>query len=476
MKEEDCSENRLFTSDILQLSNNNSVFNNTLNTAFLLPLLGRPFPYSTSGASSNSALHFHSTGLDVSEPLKILSTNSEILNDGFLIDNSKLKTHSLSTTQHRKLRLDQTSLPDFKENCNKQLSSFIEYCNKIEDEEFDDSVFIEANNLALRISDGSIVLTDNGVCPYIDCTTPPEFVDIEEEQSKNATTEVIVKELDTIELCSVGLDCEENLLPENKIKESLSHIFRHSSKHSESRNDSSYDANQLLIDLSAIINNECRDMKQTKEGQQLLFSLAEILCSNNAKMSNEKCDSLVDSRHSSIEQEDQQNKDFNVCFGILDLRINKSDPEHALDLSMKISKEENKRLSQSFTVPQPPKLFIKHSQSISESSKRSILKSGTSSKLKSKKIENKKYISRGPLKAILPVMDMSKCKSFCGKINTPPKLDQVGSTFKNTKNSTPVNVCFKLITCITIQTIYIGSSFETSCSIYPWEYSSITSK
>lgn len=189
----------------------------------------------------------------------------------------------------------------------------------------------------------------------------------------------------------------------------------------------SRNANELLKDLSEIINNDERDPKRKLEGQQLLSGLANILCSDSSKVSSNKLESSEDSGHSSIEQEEQQNEqDLPVCYQVLDLRTTNSkstDNERVLDLSMKSKDIQNcnKRSSQSFSFPSSRQSSAKLPASITAGPS---IKSSTSldskrdhsnsefNKLKPKRIEQKTNVMRkGPLKAVIPLGNMAKCKS-----------------------------------------------------------------
>ncbi|KAF5276283.1 hypothetical protein FQA39_LY06632 [Lamprigera yunnana] len=282
-----------------------------------------------------------------------------------------------------------------------------------ENEKFEDFLFSEANNLGSNIN----------IHTSLDCITPPKLVDLEEEEEENtATPETLFKKNYNSEVSGVPHH-EENWLCANEIKENLHAVFNNSHKQgtNDSNSNTKRDANMLLSSLSAIINDENRDSKQNEKGLQLLFSLAEILCFNTGERLNNKSDNL-----------DEE------CSEILDLRINKN-IEQPLDLSKNTPRTESKIPNQLFTVPQPPKLInVRQWQGTLESS------ACSNSKIKPKKIEDiGKTISKGPLKAILPMNNMSKRIGFNEKPSnenvTPAKLLLSPAMSRNIRRGTPTN-------------------------------------
>ncbi|KAF5289998.1 hypothetical protein FQR65_LT11664 [Abscondita terminalis] len=423
-----------------------SFVNSPLNTAFLLPLSMQEFP-STNSVSLSSLSQFNSCSLEVKEPSNIISPNAEaVLNDAFLKSNSNIRFNSLSTSKVIKEcdgASERLSLPEFQvPTDNNRTSMYIlDDLAEGDDNVFENSVFIEANHLASKLADGSILITNNSMTENsLDCITPPELVEAEELEEKIVNTETIFKVIDKIAPAPIQenpTECIDNTCKtstateKDEFKENLNNIFNNSRKQSSSSETSStHDPKELLTSLYSIINKENSGSKRNEKGQQLLLGLANFLCSQN------KSENFDDSGHSSIEQEDQQNN-LQDSYEALDLRINKSDIETGLE-----SKTENKRLSQSFSLPSQPKsIKNENSKNNSESSSiNSSKKSTLMSKLKPKKLDDKgKKISKGPLKAVIPVMDMSK--RLGGKIvvasETPPKAHS--SNLFKMKTSTPIN-------------------------------------
>lgn len=114
-------------------------------------------------------------------------------------------------------------------------------------------------------------------------------------------------------------------------------------KRSSASSHSSSEANrtnvkEVIENLSAILNSEVRNEQQKSEGQMLLSSLANIICTDNKEV-------LDDSGRSSIDADVPQTNTEEVieCFEVLDLRTKSNsnssdDQEKALDLSTNATK------------------------------------------------------------------------------------------------------------------------------------------
>ncbi|KAK5644516.1 hypothetical protein RI129_005816 [Pyrocoelia pectoralis] len=424
------------------------VIDSPLNVAYLqLPFFRAP----SKTVSISSGSRFNSESLEASELSNICSANFEhsenILNDAFL--SSKLEKRPKSAcTLDPIIEVKQKPILSLPDAFNKSDSDFVQHDSKVEKlcDSFNDSVFMEANNVAFKIANGSLLLNDNCVQEVsLDCESPPKLVDLDEEELPINNADSVFKQVNKLLPQEDNKHDNGELCQKEEVKKNLSNIFENvQRRRSSSSSGSTRDPNEILLNLSAIINNDRRDSKQSQEGRQLLYSLADILCAEN--LSKSKCDHLDDSGHSSIEQEEQNDQDVNACFEVFDVRmISKSnDDMQALDLSTKNKTDGSRRLSQSFTLPSPPKLFNRlksHSTSGSSisSSKVGSVKTNVS-KLKPKKIEDKRKSTKGPLKAVIPVMDMAKGKSVSTRISnvTPPKLP-VSSIFTTKRTSTPIS-------------------------------------
>lgn len=424
------------------------VTNSPLNVAYLqLP----SFRLNDKTESISSGSRFNSGSLMPSEPSNICSMTFErsenFLNDAFVSNKRQQRAVSDCTSKPREgvKVAPALSLPSvLNESAVDQANNKFEndFCDS-----FNDSVFLEAKNVAAKIADGSIVLNKCVQDVFLDHTSPPKLVDLDEEESLNKDNKIYSQPLPQEVIENDGALTVETY-EKDAVKKNLSNIFhsveRRQSQSSSGSNGSTRDPNEILFNLSTIINNERRDLRQSKEGEQLLYSLADILCTDNLSIN--KCnDNLDDSGHSSIEQ-DSNIHDVHGCFEVLDLRVisKSSDDMQALDLSTKHKLDRGRRLSQSFTLASSPKLFNRLKSQSSSGSLVSNTKLGNASKLKPKKVEEKSQSAKGPLKAVIPVMNMAKRKDVGGKINvsnlTPPKsgISHLSSIFTTKRTSTPI--------------------------------------
>lgn len=213
-------------------------------------------------------------------------------------------------------------------------------------------------------------------------------------------------------------------------------------------NNSQYSAKDAIQSLAEILKSENLNEKRKTEGENLLKSLAGILCNSKEISSN-----VNESTQSSIDRD---------CFEVLDLRKkSNSDSEQteALDLSVgtkKLTVTPNCQRRASVSLKEMNKVTVGHNEMIrraSESSLQSLSKeftrsisiqsnqtgssnaSGTSvlngptlGKLKFKKTSATKS---GPVKAII---------GLANKITTSPKIAPQTNKYK--KTSTPVNVIY----------------------------------
>ncbi|KAF2905446.1 hypothetical protein ILUMI_00730 [Ignelater luminosus] len=508
--------------------------NNPLNTAFLYSVNNRkPSVLSNNSCCTNPS--FNSASLEASEPSNILSCSGsktfdvfskseDLLNEAFLtaamskltVNDNGLnveglvnkrtcsvveKGNKLDIPKESGLTRGCWSVPEFDvkhESSLEKQSDHEDVEEESDDELFNNSVFIEANFLASKIADGSILDEDFSVEDLLDSTDPPDFKILDEFEDDNVEIKtdiqtvfkVIDKMLPPQKVPSLKPESNEtdSLLDNNKenvdrsqkdcnnsnrgyeSKDSYKSLAyskneSYSQKSTTSQGNSSNgslksrNANELLQNLSVIINNDGRDLKQKLEGQQLLCDLASILCSDSSKVSSTKLEHSEDSGHSSIEQEEHQNEqELPICYQVLDLTTTASksnDNEQALDLSMKSKDIQNcnKRSSQSFSFPSSRQSSaklpanIKTGPSIKSStsldSKRDHSTNNEFNKLKPKRVEQKTNGTRkGPLKAVIPLGNMAKCKSLANKTqsmdSTPPKIQKSSTLFKTKKTSTPI--------------------------------------
>lgn len=223
----------------------------------------------------------------------------------------------------------------------------------------------------------------------LDCTTPPSFEEIEIQEPKQISPQTMFKTIDKM----LPINNESNCNTTSKTCNS----------------GSSKEASELLQHLSVIITNENRSAEDVKEGQQLINNLSNILHGNNNcnGFATEPGDSLEDSGHSSIAPDEALEELKTSC---------KSDS------SVPLSKHnEKRRLSQSFsTAPPKPSSFkcmplksIKGKGPLfsNEELNKNLITEGAKLKpIKAAVKPNNGF--KGPLKAIIPIGDMSKDKSI----------------------------------------------------------------
>lgn len=215
------------------------------------------------------------------------------------------------------------------------------------------------------------------ICFAVDCdlnsTTPPSLEILEEtdQPEVKCDTETVFKKIDQL------LPTVNKISPETADK--------NTSKSEETQ--------AILHNLSAILDKECRDPNAKQQGHDLISSLAVIITKKRLSFS---CDrsSLEDSGHSSI--------DGDLDDQPLDLRMNKS---------AKGEQVSKPRFSRSLTDG--------NGSSKAETGKMSeSLKNQEESgkmKFKLKKTTEKAAVSKtGPLKAVIPITNMTKasCNIF----------------------------------------------------------------
>lgn len=208
----------------------------------------------------------------------------------------------------------------------------------------------------------------------------------------------------------------------------------------DSNNSRSRDAKSILHNLSEILNSDNPSAQQKTEGRNLLYSLADILCPNDTKESENDKNQSEDSGHSSIDQESQDNKELG-SFDALDLRINikgtdqiPDKTEKPLDLSVSKLKKLNTSnilhtsVSKADISTKNVVRTLANNSSVNKSKNESVNSndSGKSintmkmniselsslGKLKPKKVDKKIMPEKGPLKAMIPVGNMSKVKGI----------------------------------------------------------------
>lgn len=346
---------------------------------------------------------------------------------------------------------------------------------------FMDFVCIEAKHMASKIADGSLYEEDDVF--MLDSTAPPEFCELsdlktdDEQLKKDAETvfKTVDKLLPTTTTNNFEIKINHRTKPsvpcpivpvdnlstisgvsgnsnDTKSSQNFPSILHESKKSNTSSNKSN--AKEILQNLSEILNNSRRSDIQKSEGQQMLDNLANLLCDNSIQ-------SLSDSGHSSITNDEPVvekvlDGQSNSCSS--EVSVNKSENNlKSLNLSLKHKKTENKRTSQSFCAPSSSKITPKVNKNVSSdagkntsrkslnntansknSSQNSIVNSSRSSIAGKSKSND---VKRGPMKAVLPIKDMSKRSSEGGKT---PKNNSLKPTipmlFKRT--STPIHVSF----------------------------------
>ncbi|CAG9822969.1 unnamed protein product [Phaedon cochleariae] len=451
---------------------NDGVFTEAIDTsAFIFPSPRRPILSSISSQNSG-APSFNSCSLD--GPSKIYSVSkSEYTfpsynNMDISLGNSDLnKAKFMSDTEIEEQRKRIKSMP----NADPDIGSIDSHGSKNfwstgkpnpvgsfsrasfpgEKLDFDDNkedifynaMFIEGSYIAQKNADGSIY-NDSYV---LDSTPQPSWPsDLDESvdnEKKLVNTETVFKTVD--KLLPEGLHISNEFMkPQNF----------------DSPNEPK-DVKGILQNLSEILNITHRSDQEKSQGQNLLSSLAEML---HGSSSGSKPQNLDDSGHSSfVEQNESPNHEKYECYEILDLSKKSLDSDkirsfdNILDLSSKVEKKINPRLSQSFcTIPpsiRVTKPYIKVRNS-SASGLGSIKNESGTSNLSSKsndsqgsgnnlpKIFKSKPSSaianKGPLKAIIPVKDMRR--NSLNTAVTPEKSQQPsGLSLKSKRTSTPIN-------------------------------------
>lgn len=195
------------------------------------------------------------------------------------------------------------------------------------------------------------------------------------------------------------------------------------------------DPRLILQNLSEILNNTKRSDSQRSKGENLISSLADILCDKTSNSSKQNI-ALDDSGHSSIaEQSDSPDKISHQCYEVLDLSKRSvgdpkisSSPKKVLDLSLKTrinQVEVNDRLSQSFDS----KNAVSHEDQKKRTPSLTSLDCLTSKKINNPSVKNNEVMlsnfktklrsapvtanKKGPLKATIPVKEMKcNCKLF----------------------------------------------------------------
>lgn len=273
----------------------------------------------------------------------------------------------------------------------------------------------------------------------LDSTPQPQFEEIVvPEENKKCDTETVFKMLD-------------KMLP-------ASNETTDSKNSSGGSVNTAHSAKEAIQNLAEILKSEHINESRKAEGQNLLMSLAGILC-------NENNSSLNDSGHSSIELE-QDVQEKAECYEVLDLRKKSSGSEceqiEALDLSMNAKKLcdtpksappfSGKRASISMKespncTPNQSGMVRRASESSLPSSSREITRNlsilsnqtgssnASGSSLLSGPITGKLKLKKPSITKIGPV------KAVVGltkKIPTPPVTTDTGGKFK--KTSTPINV------------------------------------
>ncbi|GJQ75866.1 hypothetical protein Trydic_g17930 [Trypoxylus dichotomus] len=418
--------------------------------------------------------------------------------DGKDVNNEKVKEMKLPNLFLRNFRKSESL---FKKSFTLP-QVLIEHAN--EDNEFNDSVFIEAKHVASKIADNSILNLAEAELYSLDCTSEPELLNVTDttEEENVVSTEKVFKTVDKMipstnnpfdanEKCS-GTNLRSkspdvnpdkttdstgssiSSLSRSECIQNLSEIFTGDNrKLSTSRlsqcsnNSKSKDAKLILHNLSEILSTDNPSAQQKSEGQNLLFSLADMLCSSDHGDSLNEREHSQDSGHSSIDHDLlPANKHEHVCCDVLDLRINNSgtpaeDPK-PLDLSTskKSRLNDNSDFGNVKATESHNEAFVRKSlKGISEcgvnktrnesahsndSKNGSSIKSNVSNlasfgKFKPKKIGSKVVPEKGPLKAMIPVGNMARPKGVKnGRFSTTPtKNSQYTSGYKVKRTSTP---------------------------------------
>nr|XP_023024730.1 uncharacterized protein LOC111512801 [Leptinotarsa decemlineata]XP_023024731.1 uncharacterized protein LOC111512801 [Leptinotarsa decemlineata] len=457
---------------------NSEVFGNVLDTAFLFPSPRKTLFSSTS--SQNSAFPSFNSG-SLEEPSKIYSLSriepassiSSMLDfNSVPSELNKAKMMSPEAIEKR-LRIHSTpgenefhpSASKFFWSTGKKIKSK-NLCRKsfhAENIEFDgekenilhDSILIEGKHIAQKIADGSILNNDYGTS-ILDSTPQPSWPsDLEDSKTKEkdaspCESDVVFKTID-----KMLPEPQENI--ELRLKTS-----RVNSTPSKSK-----DAKEILQNLSEILNSTHRSDQQRSQGQNLISSLAEILCEGTEN----HVQHLDDSGHSSfIEQNDMSDKYKYEDYEALDLSKKSVDSKdsksyeytsnvsvnkfpknilarrfsHSLSLNSNIRKinlaEENKKRNYSASGLESSKNTTCNSNSSVKSNDShgsgSYSITNINGKLKTKAVAS--GTKKGPLKAVIPVKDMKRNVSNFAQ--TPEKSQQPSSTsLQSKRTSTPIN-------------------------------------
>lgn len=364
----------------------------------------------------------------------------------------------------------------------------------------------------MKIADDSILHLVDGELYSLDCTPQPDLIDISDviEDEPSNCTETVFKSVDkmiplkdTVEIISTkekSLDENANKtidstsstssLSRNNCLQNLSGIFGADSKKLStsrlsqySNNSKSQDTKSILHNLSEILSNDHPSAQQKSEGQNLLFSLADILCSNDNRNSLTEQEQSEDSGHSSIDHDilSTNKQEINTSCDALDLRINVesiSEQIKPLDLSMSKGRKLNEPDEMGLKITEAGmnmKGSSKLSSYISTNKSRNISMCSNNSrnlsnmktnmsdlpsfgKLKPKRMDKNVIPEKGPLKAMIPIGNMAKPKGIfllknydccfnlpyiSGRIcTTPTKNYQYTSGYKVKRTSTPKTVSF----------------------------------
>lgn len=253
-------------------------------------------------------------------------------------------------------------------------------------------------------------------------------------------------------------DCIQNLseiFSGDNQKLSKSRLSQCSSNKSKSHN-----ANSILHNLSEILNNDHPSVQQKNEGQNLLFSLADILCSSDHRDSSNGQEQSEDSGHSSIDQDVlPANIQEDVNCSPLDLRINAETPieqPKPLDLSMSKKTQQDDILDLSISKYKVLKVNNrsnnKNESATSNDSKNlsnmkgNITNLSSFGKLKPKRTETK-VPEKGPLKAMIPIVNMAKSRGVTkpGRFSTTPTKSSHMPGYRIKRTSTPKIVSKKFL-------------------------------
>ncbi|XP_017778730.1 PREDICTED: uncharacterized protein LOC108564250 isoform X1 [Nicrophorus vespilloides] len=491
----------------------------TLNTAILHPLsfLDRKNS-NVSSVSSNAFSLYNSSNFNESvAPSTIYSANSlkglssSDFNNAFISNQFSQDDLLLSELNQRideRMRLyslpvaanvpeTETDLDAIKRRCiSAEVKSNRTSSVEEDDDEFNDSVFIEAHHIACKIADGSILEASYEEGNILDCTPqpflandesdmeiekvvkcdkesmfkeidriiPPQIPEVNEEEEvlvveeqQQDKNEEVVDEEESRNSSNVAtlLEYKQNLLDllngEGKID--VSNISNRSSKFRE--------AGEIILTLSTLLNGSDINYERKIAGHSLLLNLADLMCSSTGSV----CSSISseDSGHSSIEDK-QHNRP------ISDVEQEKEELERDAELPLDLSRtaasvsltekllqgdgvDKGSRLCQSFGMPlisnnlnsqvtEMKNIIIGMETKCNVSSDSNASSITSSNKLKPKKIEETK---KGPMKAMLPVNAITKKKDLLkdSKIaksqltNTPLRKQSIGTSISK-RISTPL--------------------------------------